>query len=100
MKILLVVAELVREQTSERTSQKLAWRVSKGLVNGGQVLGYDVDPDNPGIPTVNKDEKQLVCRLYEIHLQEQSCRRTAQVLNGKGSRTKSYVSRRGNVQNG
>ena len=100
LKILLVVAELEREQTAERTSQKLAWRASKGLANGGQVLGYDVDPDNPGIPTVNEDEKQLVRLIFETYLKEKSYRRTAEIVNAKGYRSKSYVSRRGKVQAG
>ena len=100
MKILLVVAELEREQTSERTSEKLAWRAQKGLSNGGQILGYDVDPDNPGIPTVNEAEKALVVQIYETYLKEQGYRRTAAIINRKGYRTKSYESRRGNLQGG
>ena len=100
MKILLVVAELEREQISERTTQKLAWRAHKGLANGGQILGYDVDPDNPGIPVVNADEKHLVSLIYQTYLKEKSYRRTAGIINRKGYRTKSYVSRRGKIQAG
>ncbi len=100
MKILLVIAELEREQTSERTTQKLAWRARKGLANGGQILGYDVDPNNPGIPTVNPQERQLVSLIYETYLQEKSYRRTAEIINRKGYRSKSYVSRRGKIQPG
>ncbi len=100
MKILLVIAELEREQTSERTTEKLAWRARKGLANGGQILGYDVDPDNPGIPTVNAQEKQLVGLIYETYLKEKSYRRTAEIINRKGYRSKSYVSRRGKIQPG
>ena len=63
------MAELEREQTSERTSQKAAWRAAKGLKNGGQILGYDVDPDNPGIPTVNDQERDLVLLIYQTYLE-------------------------------
>ena len=40
LKMVLIVAELEREQTSERTSQKAAWRASKGLKNGGQSVVF------------------------------------------------------------
>ena len=100
LKILLVVAELEREQTSERTSQKAAWRASKGLKNGGQILGYDVDPDNPGIPTVNDQERDLVLLIYKTYLETDSYKRTAETLNQRGYRTKSYVSRRGSARGG
>ncbi len=100
LKILLVVAELEREQTSERTSQKAAWRASKGLKNGGQILGYDVDPDNPGVPTVNDQERDLVLLIYKTYLETDSYKRTAEALNQRGYRTKSYTSRRGGVRGG
>jgi site-specific DNA recombinase len=100
LKILLVVAELEREQTSERTSQKAAWRASKGLKNGGQILGYDVDPDNPGIPTVNGQERDLVLLIYKTYLETDSYKRTAEALNQRGYRTKSYTSRRGVARGG
>ena len=100
MKIILVFAEMEREQTSERTKQTLQARAKKGYSNGGQTLGYDVDEDNPGIPIINEVEKQLVLLIFEIFLKEQAYRRTAIILNEKGYRTKSYVSRRGTVHNG
>ena len=100
MKIILVFAEMEREQTSERTKQTLEARAKKGYGNGGQILGYDVDEDNPGVPTVNEVEKQLVLLIFETFLKEQSYRRTAEILNRKGYRTKSYVSRRDKVHSG
>ena len=89
-----------REQTSERTKQTLEARAKKGYSNGGQILGYDIDEDNPGIPTINEPEKQLVLLIFETFLKEQSYRRTAQILNRKEYRTKSYVSRRDKIHNG
>ena len=56
-----------------------------------------IDPDNPGIPTVNEDEKQLVRLIYETYLQEKSFQRTSETINAKGYRTKSYTSRRGKL---
>ena len=100
IKILLVIAELEREQTSERTKQTLAARAKKGYASGGQILGYDVDEDNPGVPTINDTEKQLVLLIFETFLKERSFRQTAQILNRKGYRTKSFVSRRDKVHSG
>ena len=39
--------------------------------NGGQIPGYDIDPDNPGVPTVNETEKQLVRLIFETCLKDQ-----------------------------
>ena len=100
LKISLATAELERERTSERTKEKLQWRAKEGLRNGGQILGYDVDPDEKGVPKPNEVERELVLRIFETYVKEQSFRATAQVINEKGYRTKSYVSRRGHVRAG
>ena len=100
LKMVLIVAELEREQTSERTSEKAAWRASKGLKNGGQILGYDIDPEHPGIPTVNPDEAQLVNLIYHTYLKGLGLRRTAEAVNRKGYRTKAFTSRRDRTQGG
>ena len=100
LKITLAAAELEREQTAERTKEKMAWRAQQGLSNGGRVLGYDIDPDHPGIPTVNEEEKALVNLIYETYSREKSFQRVARIVNAKGYRTKSYISRRDRVQGG
>ena len=91
--ISLAMAELERERTSERTKEKMLWRAEKGLHNGGQVLGYDIDPDDKGVPKPNETERELVLLIFRTYMKEQSFRATAQVINEKGYRTKSYVSR-------
>ena len=98
--LFLGVAQLERKQISARTSEKAAWRASKGLKNGGQILGYDIDPENPGIPTVNREEAQLVNLIYNTYLTGLSILRTAETVNGRGYRTKSYTSRRGVARGG
>ena len=55
--ITAAAAQLEREQTSERTKEKMLWRAESGLSNGGQILGYDLDRENPGIPVPNPKEK-------------------------------------------
>jgi site-specific DNA recombinase len=98
--LFLGVAQLERKQISARTSEKAEWRAQKGLKNGGQILGYDVDPANPGIPTVNEEEKQLVVLIYKTYMKGLGLLRTAETINRKGYRTKSYTSRRGKVHGG
>lgn len=98
--LFLGVAQLERKQISARTREKAEWRAQKGLKNGGQILGYDVDPENPGIPTVNDEEKQLVLLIFSTYLKGLGLRRTAEAVNSKGYRTKSYTSRRGRTQGG
>ena len=92
--ISLAMAELERERTSERTKEKMQWRAEKGLCNGGQILGYDNDPDDKGVPKPNEAERELVLLIFRTYVQEQSFRETARIINEKGYRTKSYVSRR------
>ena len=72
----------------------MQWRAEKGLCNGGQILGYDNDPDDKGVPKPNAAERELVLLIFRTYVQEQSFRETARIINEKGYRTKSYVSRR------
>jgi len=98
--LFLGVAQLERQQISARTREKAEWRASKGLRNGGQLLGYDVDPESPGIPRVNEQERDLVMLIFKTYLETDSYKRTAEALNQRGCRTKSYVSRRGSARGG
>ncbi len=100
LKITLAAAELEREQTASRTREKMQWRAEQGLSSGGQILGYDIDPDNPGILKVNEEEKKLVMLIFETYVKEKSFMRVANIINAKGYRTKSYTSRRGQVHGG
>ena len=98
--ISLGVAQLERRQISVRTSEKAQWRAEKGLKNGGQILGYDLNPDAPGIPLVNVQEAELVRLIYHTYLKASGLRSTAEIINRKGYRTKAYTSRTGNVHSG
>ena len=95
LKIILVFAELERERTSERTREKMAWRAEEGLWNGGQVLGYDIDPENKGVLIPSALESQIVRFLFETYLETGSVREAARRANARGWRTKSFKSRRG-----
>ncbi|MFA6240578.1 MAG: recombinase family protein [Candidatus Hydrogenedentales bacterium] len=100
LKIALVFAELEREQTSKRTKDKMEWRAQQGLWNGGQVLGYDVDPDDHGTLKVNAEESQIVQLIFNTYLETHSYLKTAKVINEKGIRSKQFHSRRGNLRGG
>ena len=97
LKLTLAVAELEREQTSQRTKEKMRWRAEQGLRNGGQVFGYDIDPDERGVPKINPEESKIVRHIFETYRDIRSFRRTAQRMNEMGYRTKSYQSRRGHI---
>ncbi len=97
LKLTLAVAELEREQTSQRTREKLQWRAEEGLWNGGQILSYDIDPDNKGVLKVNPTEARIVREIFETYLKFGSFRRTAHAINDKGYRSKVYESRRGHM---
>ncbi len=97
LKLTLAVAELEREQTSHRTQEKMQWRAEQGLWNGGQVLGYDIDPENKGILKINPAEARIVREIFETYLKLRSFRRTARAINEEGHRSKAYRSRRGHV---
>ena len=100
MKIFLVFAELEREQTSERTKSKMKWRAEQGLWNGGQILGYDLDPNEKGILKVNDGEAELINSIFQTYIGEGSLLKTANTINEKGHRTKEFHSRRGKFHKG
>ena len=86
-----------REQTGERTSAAFLARAERGLWNGGQILGYDLDPARKGHLVVNEREAQIVRFAFDTYLKEGSVERTAKVLNSRDYRTKTYTSRRGKI---
>lgn len=95
LKMILVFAELEREQTSERTRNCMYQRALKGLWNGGFILGYDLDPENKGYLRINEKESTIVKTIFETYLVTNSFRETSQLLNEKGYTTKSYMSKKG-----
>jgi len=86
-----------REQTGDRTRSAILARSERGLWNGGQLFGYSLDANRKGYLVVNEQEAQIVRFAFSTYLEEGSVLRTAEVLNARGYRTKSYTSRRGNL---
>lgn len=56
----MALAEFERKQTSKRTKDATLAREERGLWNGGQLLGYDLDPNRKGHLIPNEKEKALV----------------------------------------
>ncbi|MGM0568850.1 MAG: recombinase family protein [Elusimicrobiota bacterium] len=96
LKMILVFAELEREQAADRTKKCLHSRGLAGLWNGGQVLGYDINRNNPGYLKINQDEKKLVKTIFKTYLRTNSLKKTCNYLNSRNFKTKTYISRRGN----
>jgi len=92
--------EFEREQTSERTRSNMLARAVRGLWNGGQLLGYDLDPDKKGNIIPNDAEKAVVNFCFDTYLECGSVEKTSQAANSKGYRTKKYTTRNGKLHPG
>ncbi len=92
--IMMALAEFEREQTSERTKDATLARAERGLWNGGQLIGYDPDPDRKGNLIPNDRERVIVGFAFDAYLECGSILKTAKRLNSQGFRTKEYRSRR------
>lgn len=101
LKITLVFAELEREQTSERTSATMEHKASSGLWCGGHPpLGYDFVPTEKGKLVVNLNEAKLVKLIFETYAKEASYMTTANIINKKGFRSKTYITKDGTKRGG
>ena len=57
---MLDFAQFEREMTAERTRDKMRVRAKKGLWNGGCLpLGYDYDPEDKNLSSIQKRLKLL-----------------------------------------
>jgi site-specific DNA recombinase len=99
LSILLTFAQFEREQSADRTRDKMQWRAEKGFKNGGQILGYDNDSETKTY-LVNKNEKELVLLIFNTYSKLGGLKRTAQYINKMGYTTKSYISRNKNYRGG
>lgn len=80
--IIMTLAQFEREQTSERVSLGVHSRAMRGLLNGGRsILGFDKDPNKPGVYVVNEEESQLVRQIFDVYLEEGSKSKAISMLN-------------------
>jgi site-specific DNA recombinase len=98
--IMMALAEFERDQTAERNRDTTAARSERGLWNGGQLLGYDLDTDHKGNLIPNPEEVTLVNFAFDYYLEHGSIKDTVEGLNRRGYRTKAYASRRGKFHPG
>ena len=95
LSIVLVFAQLEREQTGERTQVVMQYRAEKGLWNGGRILGYDLDEKNKGMLKINEEQAKLVKKAFTLCIEKGSAGQTQKILNELGHRMPLYESRRG-----
>ncbi len=89
--------EFEREQTSERTHHTMLARAERGLWNGGQIIGYDVDPLKKGHLNINPKEAESVRFAFDTYLDCGSILETAKRMNAQGYRAKAYTGRSGKI---
>ncbi len=83
------IAEFQRMDAAARVTQKLTFMAEQGLrVGGSPIIGYDI-VDKAWVP--NESEKRQALDQFEIYLKTHSLMSTARALNGKGYRTKKWL---------
>ncbi|MBL8794294.1 MAG: recombinase family protein [Planctomycetia bacterium] len=101
LKLILVFAELEREQTAERTRATMEHRARQGLWNGGRVPGYSIDPKRKGVLVVNTEEARVVLdHIFSKCMELGSAGKVVQHLKKHGIRKVTYQSRRGKQRGG
>ncbi len=100
LSIILIFAQLEREQTGERTSATMQYRAEQGLWNGGRAFGYDLDPEKKGILKINSEQANIVRKAFELCIEKGSAGQVQRTLNELGYRMPVYESRRGKKHGG
>lgn len=97
IKVLLVFAELEREQIGARTQSAMIHRAEQGLWNVQRPLGYNLVDKKL---VVNKQEAELVKLIFTKYLELGSLGKITDWLNKAGFRTTASKSRNGNTRGG
>ena len=100
LNILLSFAQFEREIIAERTRDKISAARRKGKWIGGRpLLGYDIDPQGRRL-TVNTDEAHRVRMIFRLYLDHNALMPVVREIDGRGWRTKQWVTRKGLVHGG
>ena len=100
MNILASFGEFERDIISERTRDKMRAARRRGKWTGGMPpLGYDVAPEG-GRLLVNKNEAAQVRAIFDLYLEKRSLMATAQEINRRGWRRKSWQTKEGRWREG
>jgi site-specific DNA recombinase len=95
LRVILVFAQLEREQTAERTKDVMAFRAQQGLYNGGYpIVGYDIDYTSKTLIPCEA-EIPVAREMFTAYVETASLALAAKVLNEKGYRTKTWIARNG-----
>jgi site-specific DNA recombinase len=98
--ILVSFGQMEREQTAERTRDKMSAARRRGKWTGGMPpLGYDVAPGGGKI-IINSDESPTVVSIFELYLERGSILAVAQELRRRGVRRKTWTTRDGKLRVG
>ena len=101
MNLHLSIAQLERKQTGERTAATMSYRASKGLPNGGRILGYEPDPKRKGHMKVVPEQAEIVReQIFEKCVDLGAACAVHRHLMKMGIKRPVYTSRRGNKQGG
>ena len=92
--------EFEREQTSERTRTNMLVRAERGLWNGGQLLGYNLNSEKKGYIIPNEEENAIVNLCFDTYLECGSVLKACEIVNAKGYHTKEYMTRCGEIHSG
>ncbi len=90
LNIMMVFAQMEREQTSERVRIGNRQRIERGLWTFARVpYGYEMNPDNIGTLNIIASERAGVELAFNKYLEKGSIRDVVRILNNNGFRTKS-----------
>ena len=88
LNILLSFAQFEREIISERTKDKMGAARKRGKWLGGRTpFGYDRDIENKKL-LINKPEADIVRKIFDLYLENNSLLKVANILNEKGYRSR------------
>jgi len=88
LNVLLSFAQFERENTSEKTKDKMKQRARLGKWHGGWLpFGYDYNKETKKL-IINKKEAKSVKQIFEKFIQDSKPSEIANLLNSKGVRTK------------
>jgi site-specific DNA recombinase len=101
LKLILVFAELEREQTAERTKATLAYRATQGLWGSGRSpRGYKRHDTEKGVLVVEPDEAKVVQEIFERVLEIGSAQGLVRELNQRGIRQPRFTNGQGKKKGG
>ena len=101
LNILLSFAQFERENTSEKTRDKMKQRARLGKWHGGWLpFGYDYNKETKKL-FINKIESQAIKKVFNLFIDGRKPSEIANLLNSKGIRTKTrtITTKDGNTKN-